>query len=122
MKIIALLIALATLAAIAVPPAAFAGGRARGAVIRGRPVVVARPFALHRPVVVTRPFVGQSVIVARPFFGTPPVVVARPLFPQGPLIVQPSFVPLQPFIVQRQVVVPRSRVFFTAPGTLVIVR
>lgn len=99
MKLIASLVALVVAAA---PSAAVAG---RDAHVSANGFVISHP----RPVIV-RP--ASPFLTARP----------RPLFLDRPLVVQRPFVAGQPAIVQQQVVVPRSSVFFTVPGTIVIVR
>ena len=112
MKMLASLVALAAVATLAAPLPAVAG---RDAHVAGGRVVIVQ----SRAIIVARP---ASPIITRPIFLDTPVVVARPLFVQGPIIVRRPFFTAQPVIVQRPIVVPRRSFFFTAPGTVFIVR
>jgi hypothetical protein len=121
MKIIALRVALAALAALAAPSLAVAAGGTH--VTTGSIVVFQSPSVVRPSAVAVLPVLPQTpVVIARPFFPSMPVVVTRPVFAQGLIIVGRPFVITQPVIVQQQVMVRGSGFFFTTPGTAVISR
>jgi hypothetical protein len=100
MKMLASLVAVAALAAFTAPSSAVA----RGSFHHGSRVVILE----QRPVIIKRP----NVLISRP----------RHVFLSRPIIVQRRFFAGQPIIVQPPPVVPRSRFFFTVPGTVVVIR